>query len=200
MFYNTVMTSKPIPASELRRHNGKVVLTAKDVASAIAFTKDRQGFPKALRQVKHWTDKGLLQAITDLDTGSGVAREYVDDPTVIIAAILQELVLFGWTVERLAPIAARLYDDFENGDPGNVLFGAMTDEFKGYLVLEFDVDNRGRLSLENARTFSTAPDEEPLEDSMPRSRSSLLIDLGAVASRIKWPAAKEIDALMSTRK
>ena len=62
------------------------MLTAKDIAEAIRFKKDRQGFAKALRQVKHWTDNGLLQAITALDTGSGVAREYVDEPTLVIAA------------------------------------------------------------------------------------------------------------------
>lgn len=177
------------PTFEPRYHHGELVLTAKDIAEAIAFKKDRQGFPKALRQVKHWTDKGLLRAITPLDTGSGVAREYTDEPTVLIAAILQELVLFGWTIDQLKPIADQLYDDFEGGDPEGVFFAAMTDEFKGYLALEFDVDSRGRLTLENIRRFSSNPNEGFVEDSMPKSRSSLLIDLGAVASRVNWPRA-----------
>ena len=170
------------------------MLTAKDIAEAIRFKKDRQGFAKALRQVKHWTDNGLLQDITALDTGSCVAREYVDEPTLVIAAILQELVLFGWTIDKLKPIADRLYDDFENGDPGDVLLAAMTGEYLGYLVLEFDVDSRGRLSLETIRTFSTSPDEPPLEDSIPKARSSLLLDLPAIVNRITWPGVEEFNA------
>lgn len=179
--------SRTKPTSEPRYHKGLLVLTAKDIAEAIAFKKDRQGFSKALRQVKHWTDKGLLRAITPLDTGSGVAREYVEEPTLVISAILQELVLFGWTIETLQPIADRLCDDFENGDPGDEFLAAMTGEFLGYLVLEFDVDARGRLSLETVRTFSTHPDSGELEDNMPTSRSSLMLDLRAIVDRIKWP-------------
>ena len=184
---------------DIRYRDGKLVLTAKDIADAIAFKKDRGGFPKALRQVKHWTDKGLLRAITDLDTGSGVAREYVDEPTVLIAAILQELVLLGCTIEQLLPVTDLLYDKFDNGDPGHVLFAAMTDEFKGYLALEYDIDARGRLKLQKVRTFSTSPDEEPLEDNLPRSRSSILIDLGAIANRITWPGVAWADAIQAAQ-
>jgi hypothetical protein len=177
----------------IRYHDSQLVLTAKDIAEAIAFKKDRGGFPKALRQVKHWTDKGLLRAITPLDTGSGVAREYVDEPTVLVAAILQELVLLGCTIEQLQPVSDRLYEDYEGGDPDWVFFSAMTDEFKGYLALEYDVDSRGRLKLENVRTFSAHPDQAMLEDNIARSRSSILIDLAAVANRISWPGAAWAD-------
>ncbi len=185
------MNARPLKNPEPRYFEGQLVLTAKDIAQAIAFKKDKRGFAKALRQVKHWTDSGLLQAITTLDTGSGTAREYTDEPTVVIAAILQELVLFGWTIEKLRPIADRLYDDFENGDPRDVLMAAMTGEFLGYLSLEFGVDTRGRLSLETVRTFSTSPDEPPLEDSMPKARSSLLLDLRAIVDRITWPGTED---------
>ena len=182
------MKQAALPPREIRYHGGHLVLTAKDIAEAIRFKKDRAGFPKALRQVKHWTDKGLLQAITPLDTGSGVAREYVDEPTVLIAAILQELVLLGMTIEQLTPVSALLYDEFDNGDPQDALTAAMTAEFSGYLALEFDVDGRGRLHLETVRTFSTSPQEDVLEETIPRSRSSILLDLGAIADRITWPA------------
>jgi len=181
------MNARPLKNPEPRYHHGNLVLTAKDVAEAISFKKDKQGFTKALRQVKHWTDSGLLQIITDLETGSGVAREYEDEPTVMIAAILQELVLFGWTIDKMEPIAARLYKDFEEGDPGDVFFAALTGEFSGYLALEFGVDSRGRLKLEKVHTFSTAPDEPPLAESLPKARSVLLLDLGAIADRITWP-------------
>jgi hypothetical protein len=188
------MNTAPEFISRFRTHHGCMVLTAKDIAEAIAFKKDKNGFSKALRQVKHWTDRGVLQAITRLDTGSGVAREYVDSPTLVIAAILQELVLFGWTIDKLKPIADLLYDDFENGDPGDVFGAAMTGEFMGYLALEFDVDSRGRLSLETARTFSTHPDAPPLTDSIPKARSSLLLDLRAIVERITWPESEEFEA------
>jgi len=181
---------------EPRYHGGNLVVTAKDIAEAIAFRKDKGGFPKALRQVKHWTDTGLLNTITPLDTGSGVAREYEDEPTVLIAAILQELVLLGCTVEQLLPIARKLYEDHEEGDPDSIFDAAMTDEFKGYLSLEFDVDERGRLKLEQVRTFSTRWEDERLEDNMPKCRSSILIDLPAVASRIKWPGVEILEAQM----
>jgi hypothetical protein len=186
------------PAREFRIHNGRLVLTAKDIAEAIAFKKDRGGFPKALRQVKHWTDKGLLRPITPLDTGSGVAREYADEPTVLIAAILQELVLLGCTIEQLGPVADLLYEQDDGGDPDEVFFAAMTGEFKGYLALEYDVDTRGRLKLENIRTFSTGPDNDLLEDSFPDARSSILLDLGAIADRITWPGVTRSDAASAT--
>lgn len=188
------MNAKPSKVPEPRYHMGELVVTAKDIAEAIRFKKDRQGFEKALRQVKHWTDKGLLRPITPLDTGSGVAREYVDDPTVLFAAIFQELSLLGCTIEQLLPVSRRLYDEQEGGDPEWALFGAMTNEFKAYLALEYDVDDRGRLALQNIKLFSTHPiDSSPLEDSIPRSRSSILIDLGAVADRLTWPGMHLLD-------
>ena len=107
---------------------------------------------------------------------------------------MQELVLFGGTIEQLLPIAKRLYDDYEGGDPNHIFDAAMTDEWKGYLSLEYDVNERGRLTLQQVGTFSTAPEEESLEDNMPKTRSSVLIDLSAVASRIAWPEAAEFDA------
>ncbi len=167
--------------------NGQMAVTAKDIAAAIAFKKDRNGFSKALRQVKHWTDNGILQTTTGLDTGSGIAREYADEPTILVAAIMQELVLFGCTIEQLLPIAKRLYDDYDGGDPDGIFDAAMTGEWKGYLSLEYDVDDRGRLKLQEVRTFSTGPEEEQLEHNMPKTRSSVIIDLEAVASRITWP-------------
>jgi hypothetical protein len=190
MFYTDFMNARPTNTPEPRTFNGRLVVTAKDIAEAIAFKKDRKGFSKALRQVKHWTDSGVLETITALDTGSGVAREYVDHPTVLIAAIMQELVLFGCTIDQLLPIAQRLYDDHDGGDPDGIFDAAMTDEWKGYLSLEYDVNERGQLALQQVRTFSTGPEEEDLEHNMPQVRSSLIIDLGAVASRISWPAFK----------
>jgi hypothetical protein len=190
MFYQLPMIARAPKSLEARYHGGQLVVTAKDIAEAIAFKKDRNGFAKALRQVKHWTDHGILQPITALDTGSGVAREYVDEPTVLVAAIMQELVLFGCTIEQLLPIAKRLYDDYDGGDPDRIFDAAMTDEWKGYLSLEYDVNDRGLLSLQAVRLFSTAPDEEPLEYNMPKARSSVIIDLPAVANRIAWPSWK----------
>jgi hypothetical protein len=188
------MVPKRSQSPEPRYHGGRLVITAKDIAEAITFRKAKGGFPKALRQVKHWTDTGLLNTITGLDTGSGVAREYLEEPTILIAAILQELVLFGCTIEQLWPIARQLYEDHDGGDPDRIFDAAMTDEFKGYLALEYDVDERGRLKLQQVRAFSTAPDEEQLEYNMPKSRSSILLDLAAIASRIKWPGVEEADA------
>lgn len=190
MFYNDLMSARPANTPEPRYHAGRLVVTAKDIAEAIAFKKNRNGFSRALRQVKHWTDNGILETTTPLDTGSGVAREYVDDPTVLIAAIMQELVLFGCAVDQLLPIAKRLYEDYDGGDPDRIFDGAMTGEWKGYLALEYDVDERGRLVLVGVRPFSTGPEEGPLEDNMPKVRSSILIDLGAVADRITWPHIK----------
>ena len=193
----TKSTKKP---EDIRYHGGQLVLTAKDIAEAIRFKKDREGFPKALRQVKHWTDKGLLKAVTPLDTGSGVAREYVDEPTVLIAAILQELVLLGCTIDQLGPVADLLYDEYDGGDPQNAFFAAMSGDCEGYLALEFDVDSRGRLHLERARTFSTDLYQDPLEDSMPRSRSSILLDLGAIAERVAWPNVAWAEAIAGDSK
>ena len=186
------MSHEPEFQSRFREHGGRRVLTAKDIAEAIAFKKDKQGFSKALRQVKHWTDHGILETITPLDTGSGVAREYLDEPTVLIAAILQELVLFGCTIDQLLPIAKRLHDDYEDNDPDRIFDAAMTGEWKSYLSLEYDVNDRGRLKLQEVRTFSTGPDEEQLEYNMPKTRSSVIIDLEAVAARITWPGSEKV--------
>lgn len=104
-------------------------------------------------------------------------------------AVLQELTLFGLTVETMKPIGARLYRDAEEGDPDDVFSAAMTDELKGYLALEFDVSSTGRLRLADTRIFGVgAGESEPAESNLPKARSTILIDLGAVASRIKWPA------------
>lgn len=184
------MNVRPSKSPEPRTHAGRLVVTAKDIAEAIAFKRDRNGFSKALRQVKHWTDNGILETITVLDTGSGVAREYLDEPTVLIAAIIQELVLFGCTIDQLLPIAKQLYEDYDGGDPDRIFDAAMTDEWKGYLSLEYEVNERGRLVLQQVRKFSTAPEEESLEYNMPKARSSLIIDLPAVADRIAWPTLK----------
>ena len=120
--------------------SGAYILTAKDVAEAIRYRKDRNGFNKALRQVKHWTNSGLLKTITPLETGTGVSREYKDEPTVLIAAIFQELTLLGLTVDMLLPIADKLYDDFENGDPDWALDSAMTDEYLSFLKIVAHLD------------------------------------------------------------
>ncbi len=172
-------------------HHGKYVLTAKDIAEAIRYRKDRNGFNKALRQVKHWTNSGLLKPVTPLDTGTGISREYVEAPTVLIAAILQELTALGLTVDMMLPIAERLYDDFENGDPDWAMDGAMTGEWLSFLNLEMETDDKGRLTLKNIRLFSTHPESPPLKDSMPQSGGSILVNLPKIASRVKWPGAHD---------
>jgi len=191
MFYKNSMPAKPVDLLKPRYFQGDLIVTAKDLAEAIAFKKDRGGFAKALRQIKHWTDKGLLRTITPLDTGSGVAREYVDSPTELIAAILQELVLLGCTIEQLFPVTTRLYNEFDDGDPDSIFDAAMMAGSKSYLALEYDIDDRGRLKLENIRTFIfNHPGDGEQHGEMPKARGSILLELGAIADRISWSTFK----------
>lgn len=164
-------------------------LTAKDIAEAIRFRKDKGGFAKAYRQVQHWTTNGLLQTITPIETGKGVAREYVDTPTVFIAAVLQELSLFGLTIESLKPIANQLYEDYDDGDPEWIHFVAETggDEFAGYIHIELDVDTRGRLTVAKVDMFTETPDADPFVSHMPTTSGSIMLNVGKITKRIVWP-------------
>jgi hypothetical protein len=166
-------------------------LTAKDVAEAIRFRKDKGGFAKAYRQVQHWTTNHLLQTTTPLETGKGVAREYVDVPTVFIAAVLQELALFGLTVESLKPIADQLYEDYDSGDPEWVHFAAETGEFDAFLRIDLTVDAKGKLSVAEVCMYSEHPDQDPFAIPPPKTSGSIVLNVVKITERIAWPGAED---------
>jgi hypothetical protein len=160
------------------------LISAMETAKAIALRKDPPGYALALRQVQHWTDRRLLRPAGQLRTGTGVSRRYPDRPTIPIAAILQELVLFGFTIEQLQPVARQLYA--HRGNEGISLAAALINRHS-QLLLAFRV-SRGKKHLMALRIYDGSTQKAQRELVQQKSRGSIVIDLAAVFRQVRWPA------------
>jgi hypothetical protein len=164
---------------------GPDLISAMEAAKAIALRKDPRGYALALRQVQHWTDRRLLRPAGQLRTGTGVGRRYPATLTIPIAAILQELVLFGFTIEQLQPVARQLYAS-HRGQEGISLAAALSNRHS-QLLLAFRV-SRGKKHLTALRIYDGTTQGAQRELIQQKSRGSIVIDLAAVFRQIKWPA------------
>lgn len=163
--------------------------SAKDVARAIAHPGLPDGVARAMRQVRHWTQHDLLRTISDKNTGRGRSRLYDEESAVFIAAILSELTRFGITVEKMRPLAELLYEDFY-ADSEGIYAGAITGEWEGYILIDWNVDPiTGAFGEPRVQPFSDAPDMDyhvELADVLPKSSSATVINVNQVLERLNW--------------
>ena len=85
----------------MKMQSGAELMTIKDISEHIAFDDSDSGIERTMRQVRHWTQCDLLRTTSEKNTGKGIPRFYEVEPTLMIAAILQELTLYGATVDIL---------------------------------------------------------------------------------------------------
>lgn len=159
------------------------LLTATEVAEAIALRRTRAGRAKALRQVQHWTERRLLKPVGAIKTGTGTGREYSDLPTLQIAAIFQELVLLNFRIDQLRPISRHLYGEEKSPELGCIGFARAYRSLRSQLVLGFDLDPKGQPMLPKV-LLRDANEPAPAI----KCRSVLVLSLGPIWQRIKWPA------------
>lgn len=98
----------------MKLQSGEELLTIRDIAARIAPGRTEASIARTLRQVRHWTQCDLLRTVSVKSTGKGIPRLYEEEPTLLIAAVLLELSRYGATVDILKPVAAALYDDWED--------------------------------------------------------------------------------------
>lgn len=177
----------------MRRESGERFLTLKDIAQAVAFDKSEHGISRTMRQIRHWTTNDILRPYGGKETGTGIARIYVEAPTIDIAAILLEMSRYGVTVDILKPISKVLYEAAE-GEHGPIFFGAETDEWMEFIQISWDEDFKtGKLIDPRIHFFSIGDDAEPDSELTTDPQSSIVINLNKVFSRIyPLPWAKKM--------
>jgi len=160
-------------------------ISATQLAYAIAIRQDRYGRAKALRQVQHWTDNRLIKPSGQIRTGTGTGRAYSRTPTLAIAAILQDLVLLGFTISQLRPIARFLYGDGQVGVSAVPATPPVLSP-KGQLFIGFDTDAKGQRKLAKLSIHlrTDKVERDALQD---RCRSSMLVNLAPILMAIRWP-------------
>jgi len=162
------------------------LLTLKDIAKAISFDQSDEGIARTMRQVRHWTQNDLLPTFSGKETGKGIPRLYQDEPTIEIAAILQELSRYGATVDVMAHLTKELMDT----DEGYMaISAAQTDEIIAFAQVSWKADSTtGKFIGANVEFFDeyelvayAAKGSVPLDQD---STSSILINITAVMSRV----------------
>lgn len=161
-------------------------LTVKDIAERISFSNSSAEVARVLRQVQHWTQNDLLETVNFKKTGRGYARLYKDDPTLLFAAVFQELSLYGMTVEILKPISKHLHETYEE-EYHDAWFGAMTDEYCGYLQIDCNIDQKSGVFGLPSIEFSSDAELSAPPGLKCHSSSCIVICLNKLASRIRWP-------------
>ena len=78
--------------------------TVREIARKITVEDRKEEFKRRLRQVRHWTNSGLLKPTGQKHPGTGVARTYGPDE-VRKAALLRELTRFGMSINIVDPDA-----------------------------------------------------------------------------------------------
>lgn len=171
---------------------GERVLTLKDLASAVALTTSDAGIARAMRQLRHWTQSDVLRTLSEKSTGSGVPRLYAVEPTIEIAATLQEFARFGATVDILKAVADELYDEWDDG--GFIISNALAndDEYVSLLQVSWEEDpETGKLRnpIINAFGWFSPGQEgaEPEGEFDPNHLSSITLNLNKVMDRVRFP-------------
>ena len=158
------------------------LMTIKDIAERISLDRSDRGVERTMRQVRHWTQCDLLRTVGRKNTGKGIPRLYEEEPTMLIAAILLELSLYGATVEILSPVAEGLYE--HSDEDGMYLFHATTD-VNTYLQVEWVLDPASGKFIDAEIHFFDKLDRKDgqlLLSEYPSS--SILINMTMVAERI----------------
>jgi len=170
------------------------LLTVKDIAEAISFSKSEEGITRTIRQIRHWTQSDLLRPISQKSTGKGVPRVYEEEPTVLIAAILLELSRYGVTVDILKFASMELYEDCDEyfGGSGWYVSTALTD-MNVFLQIAWTSDPitgafvGANVAMYDDRELSQegyAEDSQPEQVILREPSSSILVNLTQVAERI----------------
>jgi len=167
----------------MKMQSGVDLMTVKDISEYIAFDGSDSGIERTMRQVRHWTQCDLLRTASMKNTGKGIPRLYEEEPTMWIAAILQELTLYGATVDILKPVADELYDHWDN-EAGMYLWSAQTD-INAFLQVTWTLDPKtGKFCDANIHMFDDMDKKagENLLDEHPSS--SVVVNMSMVSERI----------------
>lgn len=160
--------------------------TVKDIAEAISFGTSQDAIARTARQVKYWTQCDLIKPANLKQSGRGYPRLYEDEGTYEIAAILQELTLYGITLDKLKPVSDYIYKYFEEFLMGP-LFAALTHEGEGFLHIDWNIDQEtGEFGQPEMFLYDTVdPDDD--EAFLPKSSSSITLNLNKIVDRIRYP-------------
>lgn len=167
----------------MKLKTGVELVTLKDIAQCIAFEQTVSNIERTMRQVRHWTQNDLLRTEGEKTTGKGIPRFYAEEPTMMIAAILKELTLYGSSVELLRPVSDGLYSHYDD-DSGTYLMSALTD-INAYLQVIWSIDLKsGKFNDASIHFFDDMDRDagEKLLDEHPSS--SVVINMSTVAGRI----------------
>jgi len=161
-------------------------LTVKDIATKIAFERSESGISRALRQVRHWTESGLLRTKSKKRTGKGIPRLYEEEPTLYVAAILYELVRYRATVLILKPVADELYEQWNEGSLPH--FATALTDINSYLQVSWAEDpETGAFHDARIATFDDLELNSDNGTAAPfdaTASSSVLINMSRVLDRI----------------
>lgn len=166
--------------------SGQHLLTVKDIARHVAFDKSEEGVSRVLRQIRHWTESDLLRPASRKNTGTGIPRLYLVEPTIEIIAVLLEVARYGATVDILKPVADALYDA-EQGEYGAVFNLAQVGEGHAMLQISWKEDPKTGRLYEAVVNFFTKDEPGVPEDDGELSfepSSSILINLSKALERV----------------
>lgn len=158
-------------------------ITIKDIAKRIAFESSDSVIERTIRQLRHWTQNDLLRTIGEKNTGKGIPRLYEDEPTLLISAILQELTLYGASIETLKPVAKALYEhwDRETG----MYFTLALNEGNSYLQVVWSIDSRtGKFFDAEINFFDDIDRDAGHELLLEHPSSSVVVNMSMLTERI----------------
>ena len=162
-------------------------MTLKDIAHCVtrdgapSFSHSPEGIAKNMRRIRHWTQNDLLKPYGKKATGKGIPRFYVEEPTLQIAGVLEELSRFSAALEVLKPVADELYEGWEGGSP--YLYSAMTD-LDVFLQVSWHSDPHTAEISGASIILWDAMDDPPNQKPDPRPASSVLINMSQVTERV----------------
>lgn len=134
-----------------------------------------------MRQIRHWTQNDLLQTVTGKNTGKGIPRFYLEEPTLEIAGILMELSKCIASLDVLKPVARALYEGWDGGDP--YLLSSLT-HVDVFLQVSWETDP-DTMDITVAKVeFWDDMDEEDDKKPDPEPTCSILINMSQVMSRV----------------
>ena len=162
--------------------SGEKLLTLKDIAQCIAFSKSDQGITRMARQIRHWTQSDLLRPESEKETGKGVPRLYADTPTIEIAALLLELARYGATVDILKPVADELYAEWS--EYGRNFDIAVTDEGTAILQVAWTEDPETGKFVDASVNFIIKEEPEDEGEVRLEHSSSIVVNMNKVMSRV----------------
>lgn len=168
----------------MKTDNGDRLVTVKDIAECIAFDKSPHGVSRTIRQVRHWTQCDLLRPFSEKETGKGVPRLYLEEPTLEFSAFLLEFSRYGATVDILKFVADELYNHWRDED-GFYIHTAFGADINAYMQVAWDTDPATGRFVGAEVNFFDEQDRDLILLSEPSS--SILINMAKIIKRIFEP-------------